>query len=56
MEQVPVDNTKITDFFYLSVKITQTMVYSHSRNHSHVLFAELMAKASCFDKNKIYRW
>lgn len=56
MSKVSVDNTKITDFFYLMGKITQTMVYSHFRNHSRVLFAELVAKASCFDKNKIYRW
>lgn len=43
---------KLLTFFCLSAKISQTMVYTHFRNHSHVFFAELLVKASCFDKKQ----
>lgn len=58
ISKVSVGNTKIIDFFFFTflVRLPQTMVYSHFRNHSHVLCAELVAKPSRFNKNKIYRW
>lgn len=58
ISKVSVGNTKIIGFFFFTflVRLPQTMVYFHFRNHSHVLCAELVAKPSRFNKNKIYRW
>lgn len=49
-------NSKIFGFFYLSGKITPNNgVLSLQKTTQFYFFAESMAKASCFNKNKIYR-